>query len=105
MKKIYCSAFMFAFILNATAQLPILGKNPVSDVIKALTLEEKARLVMGLGMNAPGFSDNMLPPDTAKAYNPVDGSAGVTYAIPRLGIPAIVLADGPAGLRDRKSVV
>lgn len=95
-------AISFASILafkSANAQLPQLGKDANSKVINAMTLQEKARLIMGLGMNVPGFSDNMLPPDTIKAYNPVDGSAGVTYAIARLGIPAIVLADGPAGLR------
>lgn len=97
-KLIYAAVFICSF-KSTTAQLPKFGKNSNAEIIKALTLEEKARLIMGLGMNVPGFSDNMLPPDTVKAYNPVDGSAGVTYAIPRLGIPAIVLADGPAGLR------
>jgi beta-glucosidase len=83
----------------ANAQLPQLGKDANSKIINAMTVQEKARLIMGLGMNVPGFSDDKLPPDTLKAYNPVDGSAGVTYAIPRLGIPAIVLTDGPAGMR------
>lgn len=99
MKK---TAILFALIIvymSTIAQLPQLGKDAKSKIINAMTVQEKARLIMGLGMNVPGFSDNMLPPDTIKAYNPVDGSAGVTYAIPRLGIPAIVLADGPAGLR------
>lgn len=99
MKKIATSlAFTFA-IAAASAQLPQLGKAANSKIINSMTVQEKARLIMGLGMNVPGLTDNMLPPDTAKAYNPVDGSAGVTYAIPRLGIPAIVLADGPAGMR------
>jgi beta-glucosidase len=99
MKKITAASFLMVAFTAANAQLPQLGKAANSKIINAMTVGEKARLIMGLGMNIPGFSDNMLPPDTAKAYNPVDGSAGVTYAIPRLGIPAIVLADGPAGLR------
>jgi beta-glucosidase len=83
------------------AQLPQLNKKNIPAIIKALTLEEKARLIMGLGMNIPGgaLGPNTAPPDTITRINPVPGSAGMTYAIPRLGIPAIILADGPAGLR------
>jgi beta-glucosidase len=99
MKKTATSFVLVLAFTSANAQLPQLGKDANSKIINAMTVPEKARLIMGLGMNVPGLTDNMMPPDTAKAYNPVDGSAGVTYAIPRLGIPAIVLADGPAGLR------
>ena len=99
MKKITTSVALIFAVTVANAQLPQLGKDANSKIINAMTVQEKARLIMGLGMNVPGFSDDKQPPDTIKAYNPVDGSAGVTYAIPRLGIPAIVLADGPAGLR------
>jgi beta-glucosidase len=101
MKKII---YTFTILLSAQitfAQLPQLNKNNISAIIKALTLEEKTRLIMGLGMNIPGdlLGSNTAPPDTIKRINPVPGSAGMTYAIPRLGIPAIILADGPAGLR------
>lgn len=54
-----------------------------------MTLEEKARLVVGVGM--PGAFGN--PPSR------VPGAAGETHPIERLGIPAAVFADGPAGLR------
>ena len=74
---------------------PQLGKASVDKVMKAMTLEEKVHFVIGTGMAgvsgetaAVGSTDDLLP-----------GAAGTTYAIPRLGIPAIVLADGPAGLR------
>ena len=99
MKKIFASLIFTSIIFNSMAQLPILGKSPIKDVIKALTLEEKARLVMGLGMHisAPGF--DKTPPDSVEVKNPVSGAAGQTYAVPRLGIPSIILADGPAGLR------
>mgnify|MGYP000950068950 CR=1 FL=1 len=91
-------SFLLLSIL-VQAQLSQLGKDPDDAVIKAMTKAEKVRLIMGLGFEAPGSPSTMAPPDTAKIPNPVDGSAGITYAIPRLGIPAIVLADGAAGLR------
>ncbi|MFC4262862.1 beta-glucosidase [Ferruginibacter yonginensis] len=81
------------------AQTPSFPTSSNADLIKAMTLYEKARIIMGLGMDVPAFGPDKMPPDTAKPYNPVDGAAGTTYAIARLKIPAIVLADGPAGLR------
>ena len=75
---------------------PQLGKASLDEVIGAMTLEEKAHLVIGTGM------DNVSPGDTAvvgETDRLVPGAAGTTCPIPRLGIPAIVLADGPAGLR------
>ena len=74
---------------------PQLGKASVDEVIGAMTLEEKAHLVVGTGME--GFSgDSAVIGETKKL---VPGAAGTTYPIERLGIPAVVLADGPAGLR------
>ena len=75
--------------------LPQLGKNSVDEVIGAMTLEEKARLVIGTGMEGTS-GDSAIVGETKGL---VPGAAGTTYPIPRLGIPAIVLADGPAGLR------
>lgn len=75
--------------------VPQLGKSSLDDVISAMTLEEKAHLVVGTGM--AGFSgDSAVIGETRKL---VPGAAGTTYPIERLGIPAVVLADGPAGLR------
>ena len=99
MKKMHFAILGLLFFKSAFAQLPQLGKNSNAEIIKALTLSEKARLVMGLGLYVPGFGENMVPPDSTKVYNPIEGAAGITYAVPRLGIPAIILADGPAGVR------
>lgn len=75
--------------------VPQLGKNSIDEVVAAMTLEEKAHLVIGTGMaNASGDA-----PVIGETRNLVPGAAGTTYPIPRLGIPGIVLADGPAGLR------
>jgi beta-glucosidase len=80
---------------------PQLGKNPVKDVIAAMTAEEKVNLVVGTGMDVPGLDlgPDMKGPVVGQPVKGVPGAAGTTYPIPRLGIPTVVLADGPAGVR------
>ncbi len=74
---------------------PQLGKNSVKEVVAAMTLEEKATLVVGKGFNMPGAGG----PTIGQTKDKVPGAAGTTVAIPRLGIPSIVVSDGPAGVR------
>lgn len=96
MKKQVISMAVAMTVLSACGpSVPQLGKSSLDDVISAMTLEEKAHLVVGTGM--AGFSgDSAVIGETRKL---VPGAAGTTYPIERLGIPAVVLADGPAGLR------
>lgn len=75
---------------------PQLGKDDINDVIAAMTPEEKVHLLIGMGMGGIENGDSAVVGATESI---VPGAAGTTYAVPRLGIPSIVLADGPAGLR------
>ncbi len=85
---------------TACAQaLPQLGKSPIDEVVAALTTEEKVSLVMGTGMNIPDLPPEFQAPASGSGESRVPGAAGTTFAVPRLGIPSMVLADGPAGLR------
>lgn len=72
-----------------------------NDLISRLSIDEKISLVMGTGMVGfemlKGF-DAVNPPVPVDNFL-VPGSAGSTMPIPRLGIPAVVMADGPAGVR------
>ena len=83
----------------SAADLPQLGKSPTQEVIAAMTRQEKVNLVMGTGMRRPGLPPDRQGPVVGETTEGVPGAAGTTYAIPRLGIPAVVVADGPAGLR------
>ncbi|WP_440134083.1 glycoside hydrolase family 3 N-terminal domain-containing protein [Chitinophaga sancti] len=67
----------------------------IDDLISKMTDDEKAGLLIGTGM--PGF--NGLTPVAGAIEGKVPGAAGGTCAIPRLGIPGVIVADGPAGLR------
>lgn len=96
MKKQLFTVAMAAVTLTACGpSVPQLGKASIDDVIAAMTLEEKAHLVVGTGMK--GFSGDSAVIGATKSLVP--GAAGTSYPIERLGIPAVVLADGPAGLR------
>ena len=84
---------MLTFILAAALAVsgPVLRPDNIPEIVSLLTLEEKAAILVGCGSSAfDGIGRNDIG---------VKGSAGATHAIPRLGIPSIVFADGPAGLR------
>lgn len=72
--------------------------NKAKELVSKMTLEEKANLVVGMGMNIPGLAQNNGP-TIGQTMDKVPGAAGTTYAIQRLGLPNTVVADGPAGLR------
>ena len=87
--------------------LPQLGRAPLRDVVAALTDSEKVRLVVGGGIGLPPeVPVDMFPPQLrAPAPTPDDsawrvpGAVGRTHAVRRLGIPSLILSDGPAGVR------
>ena len=92
MKKFFLIAATGLLALSALAQ-PQLRSDNIDEVLKAMTLEEKATLLVG---GARAVIVDGVPTGTAAK---VPGAAGNTRPIDRLGIPGTVLADGPAGLR------
>lgn len=69
----------------------------VQDLLSQMTDEEKASILIGTGM--PGFNPVNFSFDPNAPQGKVPGAAGSTFPIERLGIAAVVVADGPAGLR------
>ena len=81
--------------LNVSAQnAPQLRSDNIDEVMAAMTLEEKAQILVGGANNF--FSNGAV---VGAAAETVPGAAGTTAAIPRLGIPQTILTDGPAGVR------
>jgi len=89
--------YLFAALCCAAITAGYSQTTPASKLLSQMTVEEKVNLVVGMGMDLPGMSSNA--PVIGQTKDKVPGAAGTTFAIPRLGIPNTVLADGPAGLR------
>ena len=95
MNKITKAIAIILFPISMTAQnAPQLRVDNIDEVLAAMTLEEKAQLLVGGANNF--FSGGAVVGGSAET---VAGAAGTTAAIPRLGIPETILTDGPAGVR------
>ena len=92
MKKILLTFAALSLAISALAQ-PQLREDNVEEVLNAMTLQEKATLLVG------GARSAIVNGVTTGVAANVPGAAGNTRPIERLGIPSTVLADGPAGLR------
>ena len=95
-KTMFYALGMAALVMGCTSTDKV-TKNTINqqEVMSKMSLEDKAHFVIGTGMQ--GFSGDDAVIGATK--NLVPGAAGTTYPLDSLGIPAIVLADGPAGLR------
>ncbi len=94
-KKTILTIAMGLFSTSLMAQdAPQLNANNIDEVLAAMTLEEKAQLLVGGGNDGFVGSGAML----GRQKKIVAGAAGITVAIPRLGIPSTVVCDGPAGV-------
>lgn len=87
MKKLIMGLVALAFTCSVWGAPPRLSEKDIPRIVKGLTLEQKARLVVGTSGS------------TVAPSHVTPGSAGWTYSIPELGIPGLNLADGPVGPR------
>jgi len=93
MKRILTLSSLLLLAAASLLAQPKLNKDNIDEVLKAMTLQEKAALAVG---GARAVNIDGVPTGMASL---VPGAAGVTRPIPAYGIPQTVLADGPAGLR------
>ena len=95
MKKVLI--FAIAALAVGCTNTDKVTKNTINqeEVMAKMSLEDKAHFVIGVGMK--GFSGDEAVIGATQSLVP--GAAGTTYPLDSLGIPAVVLADGPAGLR------
>ncbi|TXK45735.1 beta-glucosidase [Pontibacter qinzhouensis] len=88
------SAMNNSSAMPPTKPAPQLGQNPLQEVIDAMSIEEKSLMVTGAKRR------EVVPVATpGRKQKNIAAVGGYTYPFVRLGIPAIYLSDGPAGLR------
>ena len=97
MKKLLIALFLFpvTLVVAVPSAKPRLGEAPVRKIVAAMSLEEKAGLLVGTSME--GYAGEGAV--TGRTLKTVPGSAGTTRSLESYGIPTTVMADGTAGLR------
>ena len=95
MKRFFSLVGSILLISALNAQVKLTPNN-IDKVIKEMTVEEKANMLVGYSFGKSYWGMPTNPDPNAGAI--VLGAAGNTAKIDRLGIPHTVLADGPAGL-------
>lgn len=95
--KLIAGAILISVLCLITScnSTPQFGKSSIDKVVKAMTLEEKISLLVGVS----AFNGDSIAKEIKDAKNLIPGCAGATVPIPRLGIPSIQMPDGPAGVR------
>lgn len=98
MKKVLLTTIAALLTAGLSAQIKLTEKN-IDKVLKQMTIQEKADVLIGCieGTNYFGVPQPTGSDPTNVTLIP--GAAGQTNKVSRLGIPATVVADGPAGLR------
>ena len=89
----FLGVLLFATACNGPQTSIVLQEDNVDKIVESMTIEEKALLITG------GALDKNLFENFEEAVDRVPGAAGSNNPIERLGIPEIVLCDGPAGVR------
>ena len=84
---LYVLIFSVSNLFAGNGSKPHYNDKDINHIVSQLTLEQKARLLVGCPGSDKGVS------------HIVAGSAGYTFPIDSLGIPSINLADGPVGVR------
>ena len=93
-QKLLLLGFIASLTVTTMNAQPKLRADNIDELLAAMTLEEKAQLLVGGGNDSFTGSGAML----GHQEKLVAGAAGVTVEMPRLGIPATVHTDGPAGV-------
>lgn len=72
----------------------------VDNLLSFLSKEDKASLLIGTGMAGFGGNDfDAINPVVGESNYAIPGAAGTTTPLSKFGLPAIVMTDGPAGVR------
>ncbi|MDP3354068.1 MAG: beta-glucosidase [Flavobacteriaceae bacterium] len=73
----------------------------LNQLIDQLSIEEKVYLVIGTGMDLPGLTEKIDSPSpvVGMTQDKIPGAAGTSFTNSKHNFPAVVFADGPAGIR------